>query len=141
MQQKKQSKKQSSEEKLKKEIILGPGEDEAAMRKALDEAGLSHIKLTREKPEKPGKTKTVIFLKKKEPQEPSLDEIIKNNPPSDEDIDMNYEDEDEEEELDLVSPLLPFEENFYDDEGRFYPDGYKDDEGNILGNEPEKEDE
>lgn len=64
-------------------------------------------------------------------QEPSLDEILKEYPPE-EDPDLDYEDEDEEEEMDTFFPLMPFEEKFYDNDGNFYPDGYKDDDGNLI---------
>jgi len=67
---------------------------------------------------------------------PSLDEIIKQNPAkTNEEIgNIEYEDEDEEEELDTTFPLSKAESKYYDDEGNFYPDGYKDEDGNILGN-------
>ena len=61
----------------------------------------------------------------KDPQSPSLDEIIKNHPPKMESQIgiIEYADEDEEENLDTMYPLSEFEKLFYDDEGNFYPDG------------------
>lgn len=64
--------------------------------------------------------------------EPSLDEILDENPPVEEDVDLDYEDDEEEEDMDTSFNLEPWEENYYDDEGNFYPDGYKDDEGNLI---------
>ena len=62
--------------------------------------------------------------KKEQPQSPSLDEIIKNNPPVKNDSEIEYEDDDEEEDLDITFPLEDFEGKYYDDEGKFHPDGY-----------------
>jgi hypothetical protein len=53
---------------------------------------------------------------------PSLDEIIKSNPPSNEEINIEYEDEDEEEEMDTMFPLEPWEEKYYDDNGNWIGD-------------------
>jgi hypothetical protein len=68
--------------------------------------------------------KKIKIMKKESIEEktiPSLDEIVKNNPPkSDEEIgEIKYEDEDEEEELDTTFPLESWEEQFYDDEGNW----------------------
>lgn len=69
---------------------------------------------------------------KKVNQKPSLDEIIKENPHVDEESELDYLEE--EEKFDLISPLFPFEERFYDEEGNFYPDGFYDDKGNTIPN-------
>jgi hypothetical protein len=56
---------------------------------------------------------------------PSLDEIIKQHPSPEEEINLDYEDDDEEEELDTCFPLSEAESKYYDEEGNFYPDGYE----------------
>jgi hypothetical protein len=65
-------------------------------------------------------------------REPTLDEILKKYPPVDEEPELDYEDEDEEEEMDTFFELEPWEKNFYDNDGNYYPDGYLDDEGNVI---------
>lgn len=130
MKNKKQPKKQSPEEKPEEKK---PTWDDILEihKRVFGEVNMS-VPSTKDRTNKKDNMKEVIFIKKKDPPKPDLDEIIKDNPPDNEELELDYMDEDEEEELDLVSPLLPFEEKFYDDEGNFYPDGYYDDEGNVI---------
>ena len=73
------------------------------------------------------------FQTGKEVKEPTLDEVLKEFPPSDEEIEMDYDnDEDFEEECDTIYSLMEFEKPFYDEEGNFYPDGYYDEDGNVI---------
>lgn len=52
---------------------------------------------------------------------------------TDEEIgEIEYPDEDEEEEMDTTFELEEWEKKYYDDEGNFYPDGYEDEDGNII---------
>ena len=55
----------------------------------------------------------------KDKKMPSLDEIIKDNPPTQREINIQYADEEEEEEIDAFYPLEKWEEPFYDENGKF----------------------
>ena len=55
---------------------------------------------------------------------------------------ITYPSDEEEENFDTSFLLEPWEEKYYDEEGNFYPDGYKDEDGNIIeGAKKEREDE
>lgn len=75
-----------------------------------------------------------IIKKEEEKKKLSFDEWKKTIPSkTDEEIgDIEYADEEEEEEMDTTFLLEPWEEKYYDDEGNFYPDGYKDNDGNTI---------
>ena len=65
-------------------------------------------------------------------REPSMEELLKKYPPSKEEIEMDYEDDEEEEDADTTFALEPWEENYYDNEGNYYPDGYYDENGDVI---------
>lgn len=113
MKKKKDTPKQKNPNKPTWEDIL------AIEKRSLEKAGIYGVEPKRRHGDN---TKEVIFLKKNDPLKPTLEKILKKNPP-------------------FTKKEMDLEELYYDEYGNFYPDGYKDEEGNVLGNEIEIEDE